>query len=84
MKMYEIKVDELDKLLKLVTMSQYLAAKLKTYLMYQEQQLKVLEDIKTTASILAQHKRGNEVDKTFWNNCDPELKKVIIKYGGSF
>jgi len=75
---FEIRVDELDKIMKLVRLEQYVAAKLHTYLEYQKLQLKLIEDVKKSCKVLLDHKNYN---KEYWKSIDPELKRTILKYG---
>ena len=78
---FEIDVNDLDKIMKLIRYEQHVAAKLKTYLEYQKLQLKIIEDIKTYCKFLYDHRTTN---KEYWKSIDPELKKTIKKYSGGY
>lgn len=67
-----------ERVLNLVACEQHFAAKLSTYKRYQELQLKVLEEAKDIGSHLIGFK--DNIEGSWWNNLDPEMKKAIEKY----
>ena len=77
MKTMEIRLSDLEQILKLVKYEQSLVVKLSAYLEYQKIGLKQLESIKGIAKFLVNF-RSN---KKWWAQVDPEIKKVILKYG---
>jgi hypothetical protein len=77
MKKYEISLEQMEQLLKLIRLEQYLTAKLSAYHRYQKLQLEMFNEIKGTAKRLNDFKDY----KPFWDNVDSDLKKIITKYG---